>query len=100
MKGHATVAANFPKHVFDSSMADPNGVFGWNIKSRLGSIKAPTVVVAGEEDQATTVEANKVLADNIPGAKLVVVKDVGHFCQLEKPLEFSAMLQEFVAGLK
>jgi pimeloyl-ACP methyl ester carboxylesterase len=99
MTGHATVATNFPKHVFDSSMADPNGVFGWNIKNRLSAIKAPTLVVAGEEDQATTVEANKVLADNIPGAKLAVIKDVGHFCQLEKPLEFSAMLQEFVARL-
>ena len=100
MKGHATVPTNFPQHVFDSSMADPNGVFGWNIKTKLSAIKAPTLVVAGEEDQATPVEANKFLADNIPGAKLVVMKDVGHFCQLEKPQEFSAMLQEFVAGLR
>ena len=75
-------------------------MFGWNIKNRLSAIKAPTLVVAGEEDQAATVEVNKVLADNIPGAKLAVIKDVGHFCQLEKPLEFSAMLKEFVAGLK
>ena len=100
MKGHCTVPANFPKHVFDSAVADPNGVFNWNIKNRLSSIKAPTLVIAGEEDQATPVAANKFLADNIPGAKLIVMKDVGHFCQLEKPLEFSAMLKEFVAGLR
>ena len=40
------------------------------------------------------------LADNIPGAKLVVVKDVGHFHQLEKPLEFNATLKEFIGTLR
>jgi 3-oxoadipate enol-lactonase len=100
MKAHATVESNFPKHVFDSSIADPNGVFGWNIKSKLSSIRKPTIVVAGDEDNATTVAANKVLADNIPGAKLSVVKDVGHFHQLEKPLEFNATLKEFIGTLR
>jgi 3-oxoadipate enol-lactonase len=100
MKSHATVESNFPKHVFDASMADPNGVFGWNIKSKLSSIRKPTLIIAGEEDNATNVAANKVLADNIPGAKLVVVKDVGHFHQLEKPLEFNATLKEFIGTLR
>ncbi|MGD0288735.1 MAG: alpha/beta hydrolase [Candidatus Binataceae bacterium] len=100
MKAHFQVQSNFPKHVFDSSMADPNGVFGWNIKDRLSSIHTPTLVIAGEEDNATPVAANKFLADNIPGAKLSVVKDVGHFHQLEKPREFNAALKEFVAALR
>jgi pimeloyl-ACP methyl ester carboxylesterase len=100
MKAHFTVQSNFPKHVFDASMADPNGVFGWNIKSKLGTIRKPTVIFAGEEDQGTPVAANKFLADNIPGAKLNVIKDVGHFYQLEKTLEFNAALQEFVSGLR
>ena len=100
MNAHFRVQSNFPKHVFDSSMADPNGVFGWNIKNRLSSIRTPTLVVAGEEDNATPVAANKFLADNIPGAKLSVVKDVGHFHQLEKPLEFNAALKEFVDSLR
>ena len=99
MKSHFAVQSNFPRHVFESAMADPNGVFNWNIKSRLSSIRKPTLVIAGEEDQATTPAANKFLADNIPGAKFSVVKDVGHFHQLEKPLEFNATLKEFIAGL-
>jgi pimeloyl-ACP methyl ester carboxylesterase len=84
------VQSNFPKYVFDSAIADPNGVFNWNIKNRLREIRRPTLVVAGEEDQATPVEANKFLADNITGADLHVIKDVGHFYQLEKPAEFNA----------
>jgi 3-oxoadipate enol-lactonase len=99
MKAHFLVPSNFPKHVFDSAMADPNGVFNWNIKNRLSSIRKPTIVLAGEEDQATPVSANKFLADNIPGAKLTTIKDVGHFYQLEKPSEFNAVLREFVAGV-
>jgi len=100
MKAHFTVQSNFPRHVFDSAIADPNGVFNWNIKSRLGSIRKPTVVFAGEEDQGTPVAANKLLADNIPGAKLSVIKDVGHFYQLEKTIEFNAALKEFVGSLR
>ena len=52
-------------------------------------------MLAGEEDQATPVAANKFLADNIPGAKLNVLKDIGHFYQLEQPAAFNATLDEF-----
>lgn len=100
MKSHFLVESNFPRHVFDSSFADPAGVFNWNIAGQLSSIKAPTVVYAGAEDQATPVAANQLLADKIPGAKLNVIKDVGHFFQLEKPLEFNAALKEFVSALR
>ena len=99
MRAHFAVQSNFPKHVFDSAIADPNGVFNWNIETKLSTIRKPTLVVAGEEDQATPVAANKFLADNIPDARLITVKDVGHFHQLEKPLEFNATLKEFAGRL-
>jgi len=53
-------------------------------------------VLASEEDQATPVAANKFLADNIPGAQLRVIKDVGHFYQLESPAAFNRELAQFV----
>ena len=40
---------------------------------------------------------NQFLADNIPGAKIKLYDDVGHFCQLEKPSAFNADLREFLA---
>ncbi len=95
MKSQFQIEANFPRHVFDSAARDPNGVFNWNIKARLGEIRRPTLVIAGEEDNATPVAANKLLADNIPGARLNVIKEVGHFYQLERPAEFNAALEEF-----
>lgn len=99
MKAHFMTETNFPRHVFDSAMADANGVFGWNIASKLGAIKAPTLILAGEEDGATPVAANQLLADKIPGATIRIVKDVGHFYQLEQPMAFNEALRGFVAKL-
>jgi pimeloyl-ACP methyl ester carboxylesterase len=96
MKASFLVEDNFPRHTFFASMADPGGVFNWNISDRLKDIRKPTLVLAGEEDQATPVAANKFLADNIPGAQLKVIKDVGHFYQLESPAAFNRELAQFV----
>jgi 3-oxoadipate enol-lactonase len=96
MKAQFSVEGNFPRYVFNAASADPSGVFNWNITSRLKEIRKPTIVLAGEEDQGTPVAVNKLLADNIPGAQLRVVKDVGHFYQLEKPAEFNRELQQFL----
>jgi len=88
---------NFNEGVFWASAADPNGVFNWNISDKLKHIKAPTLVIAGEEDGSTTVAHNQFLADNIPGAQIKIYKDVGHFCQLEKPGDFNNDLRTFIA---
>jgi pimeloyl-ACP methyl ester carboxylesterase len=96
MKASFLVEDNFPRHTFFGSMADPGGVFNWNISDRLKDIRKPTLVLAGEEDQATPVAANKFLADNIPGAQLKVIKDVGHFYQIESPAAFNRELAQFV----
>ena len=96
MRASFQVDANFTPNVFFANASDPNGVFNWNITDRLKEISKPTLVLAGEEDQATPVEANKLLADNIPGATLKVLKEVGHFYQLEKPNDFNSELSQFL----
>lgn len=96
LKGQFVAQENFPHHVFFAAAGDPNGVFNWNISDRLKDIKKPTLVLAGEEDQATPVAANKFLADNIPGAQLKVLKDVGHFYEVERPADFNVELQQFL----
>lgn len=96
MKAQFAVEGNFPRYVFNAAGADPGGVFNWDITSRLKEIRKPTIVFAGEEDQGNPVAMNKLLADNIPGAELRVVKDVGHFYQLEKPTEFNQELRQFI----
>ncbi|MGE0823200.1 MAG: alpha/beta fold hydrolase [Candidatus Binatia bacterium] len=96
MKANFLVEDNFPHHVFFAAASDPHGVFNWNITDRLKDIRKPTLVLAGEEDQATPVAANKLLADNIPDAELRVLKDIGHFYELESPDMFNRELAQFV----
>lgn len=96
LKAQFLVEDNFPHHVFFAAAGDPTGVFNWNISDRLKDIKKPTLVLAGEEDQATPVAANKFLADNIPGAQLKVLKDVGHFYEIECPNDFNRELRQFL----
>lgn len=90
---------NFTEKVFWASMADPEGVFNWNISERLKDIQAPTLIIAGEEDGATTPEQNQFLADNIPGAEIKFHKDIAHFCQLENPNLFNTILRDFVGKI-
>ena len=96
LKAQFLVEANFPHYVFFASAGDPNGVFNWNITDRLKDIKKPTLILAGEEDGATPVVANQFLADNIPGSKIKILKDIGHFLELENPNLFNSELRSFL----
>ena len=87
---------NFPKRIFTAATTDPGGVFNWNITERLNEIHKPTLVLAGEEDLTAGVAASKILADNIPNAQFKIIRDVGHFCQLERPEVFNHELREFI----
>ena len=89
--------SGFPRRVALACLEDPNGVWQWDISDRLQEITQPTLVLVGEEDQATPVAANRFLAERIPGAELRVIKDVGHCYEIERPLEFNQVLEEFVA---
>ena len=60
-------------------------------------ITQPTLIIAGAEDAATTVAQNQFLAERIPNAEIKVYEDVGHFCQLERPLDFNADLRGLLA---
>ena len=55
--------------------------------------------MVGEEDEATPVEANRILAEHMPNADLQIVTDVAHMYQVEQPLAFNQALENFVAQL-
>jgi pimeloyl-ACP methyl ester carboxylesterase len=51
----------------------------------LGAIKCPTLVLVGDDDQATPPELSHEIADNIAESRLVVIADSGHLSTLERP---------------
>jgi 3-oxoadipate enol-lactonase len=65
----------------------------------LASIKVPTLVLAGEEDQLIPLDESREMARAIPGSVLVVVPGAGHLAPLEQPELTNAALREFLGGL-
>lgn len=59
-------------------------------------IKAPTLLVWGENDDATPLYMGKVFEDNIKDSGLVVLKDAGHYSYIDDYGTFAAVLKSFL----
>jgi pimeloyl-ACP methyl ester carboxylesterase len=62
----------------------------------LPGIKCPALVLVGDSDAATPPDLSKEMADAIPGAKLVIVKDCGHLSTIEQPAAVNAAMAEWL----
>jgi pimeloyl-ACP methyl ester carboxylesterase len=60
----------------------------------LSAIAVPTTVIVGADDALTPPSVAASIADAIPGARLVVVPDAGHFTNVENAAAFDAALLE------
>ena len=65
----------------------------------LPTVKVPTLVITGEEDELIPVDESRAMATAIPGATLVIVPRAGHLANLEQPEAFNNALHEFLAKL-
>jgi 3-oxoadipate enol-lactonase len=63
----------------------------------IRKITAPTLVIAGRHDPATTVEAGEFLRDRIPGAKLAVL-EAAHIANVEQPQAYTDTLLGFLTA--
>jgi len=68
----------------------------WSIIERLPAITAPTLVVAGEFDEATPATWRPYL-ERIPDVRSHVFAGTSHCSHLEKPAEFRAVIAAFLA---
>lgn len=71
----------------------------WNIVDRLGEIRVPTLVTAGEFDEATPAIA-KTVHDGVRGSELVTFKDCSHMAFVEKPAEYVEVLDNFLSRVE
>lgn len=65
---------------------------------RLGGIKAPTLVIVGEQDLLTPPWIAREVADGIPGARFEIVTGDGasHVLPLERPDDFNQLVMNFL----
>ncbi len=70
---------------------------GHDLRSRLGEVQVPTLVIHGEADPLVRLEHGEVLAAGIPDARLVVLPGVGHLPWVEQPEDVTRAILDFVA---
>lgn len=62
----------------------------------MPSIKAPTLLIWGENDTATPLSDAKKMESLIPGSGLVSFPGCGHYSFLDNPVQFAAVLRSFL----
>lgn len=65
----------------------------------LAELRVPTLVLVGDQDRVTGVEESRLLAREIPGARLVVVEGAGHAAVQERPDRVGEALLAFLGQL-
>jgi pimeloyl-ACP methyl ester carboxylesterase len=66
---------------------------------RLGEVRAPTLIIVGDEDQPDIVAIAGLAESGIAGAKKVVMPGTAHLPNMEQPATFNRIVRDFLAGL-
>ncbi len=66
-------------------------------KEQLSKIRVPTAIVLGDHDEAIKRDHTEYMASAIPGAKLIILKDVSHFAMLQDPEGYNKAIVGFLA---
>ncbi len=67
-----------------------------DVRDRLASVTAPTLIIHGDTDRAIPLESGRALAAAMPNAKLTTFEGVGHFPQFERASDFHRAVIEFL----
>jgi len=68
----------------------------WNYENILSSIKIPVLIVGGEKDKIFPNEYAQIMAQKIPNAKIVTIKNTDHIIVLNNFKEVSTAIDDFL----
>jgi len=83
----------------EAYLAQLQGIFLWESYSRLQQIHAPTLVIHGEGDRLVAVGNARILAEQIPGARLVVLPNAGHIFTTDQADEAHRAILRFLESV-
>src|SRR5262249_20362177 len=69
-----------------------------DVRSQLGEVKAPTLVIAGRHDLVTLPEQSFELASGLPQSRLVLMEHSGHFPFFEENYLFTEWVHKFMVA--
>ncbi len=70
-----------------------------NLTDDIVRIRIPVLILCGAEDKMTPPENSRYLADHIPGARMELIENAGHFVMMENPQAFNQALKGFAVSL-
>lgn len=73
-------------------------VVNQDLRKSMPLIKAPTLLIWGENDTATPMRDARMMEKLIPDAGLVSFKGCGHYSFLDNPVQFAAVLRSFLSN--
>ena len=84
----------------DAIVASLQAFSAWDVSTRLGELKMPTLIICGDKDRSYSIDVGVQLAKNINGSQLCLLPDCAHCAHLEKTALFNATLNGFLAENK
>ncbi|HEY3352280.1 MAG TPA: alpha/beta hydrolase [Polyangia bacterium] len=73
--------------------------FEHSAEDMLSTIRVPTLIIAGDQDQLTPASVAERMQAQIPGARLVVFPGHTHLVQVERPQAVHAVVESFLADV-
>jgi pimeloyl-ACP methyl ester carboxylesterase len=67
-------------------------------EEQLKAITTPFLILDGAKEEAIDLNQTKLMGLLIPGAKLILMPDTGHFAMFEQPDEFNRIVLDFLTG--
>ncbi len=80
------------------ALGDYWGPPGEDVEKELASIKAPTMILAGDLDVITPLVTQQAINKQIKGSRLEVLKGAGHLACMEQPEIWNSLVLEFFNG--
>ncbi len=68
----------------------------FDVMSRLQEISLPTLILCGREDRLTPPKYSQFLSEKLPGAKLCVIPDAGHYVMREQGEMVNRAIEEWM----
>src|SRR6267143_5578783 len=82
----------------EAYMAQLQGILSWEAYNRLPQISAPTLVIHGESDRLVPADNGKLIAERIPGAKLVLLPHASHIYSTDQTGAAHKAILEFLGA--
>jgi len=71
----------------------------FDVVSRLGEIRVPTLILSGTKDFVCSARFGRVLHEGIRDSRLVLLPRSGHLGHIEEPQAFAAAIQEYLVEI-